>query len=240
MRFPVPVRRYDPNNPEMIDDPNADLELLGDELKSIRSVNRFFGGYSAVRRGLLALLDKGQDSEEIRILDLGTGSADLPVYLMGLGRQLQKKIIITAVDNHPLILQIARERTKANSNLIIEKANLLELKYPPGMFDVVLCSLTLHHFSFEEIVEIMRSMKQLCRIGFVVNDLRRSWIAAWTTWLYMRFTTRNPMTRKDSYLSVLRGFTADELKRMALQAGVEIIESRRQAFFRLLLIGRHD
>jgi hypothetical protein len=69
---------YDRSNSEMIDNPHADPELLRDELKSIRNVNRLFGGFSAIRRGILSLLDNERDGAEIRILDLGTGSADLP------------------------------------------------------------------------------------------------------------------------------------------------------------------
>jgi ubiquinone/menaquinone biosynthesis C-methylase UbiE len=240
MSFFVPARRYDRNTPEMIDDPNADAELLRDELKSIRNINRFFGGFTAIRRGILSLLDKERDGDEIRILDLGTGSADLPVYLIGIGQRLRKKFTITAIDNHPAVIQIARERTRSVAHLTIEQANLLELDYPPAMFDIVLCSLTLHHFSSEEVVEILRSMKRLCRIGFVVNDLRRSWIAAWATWLYIHLTTSNVMTVTDSYLSVLWGFTVGEMKSMAEQAGIHMFEIRKQAFFRLLLVGKPD
>ena len=241
MNLFVPARMYDRNTPEMIDNPSADPELLRDELKSIRIINRLFGGYSAVRRGILSLLDNKRDGAEIRILDLGTGSADLPVYLMRIGQQMHKRFTITAVDNHPAILRVARERTQSVANLIIiEQANLLELKYPPGAFDIVLCSLTLHHFSSEEVIAILQSMKRLSRIGFVVNDLRRSRIAAWITWLYIHLTTTNVMTVTDSYLSVLRGFTGDEMKRMAEQADIQKFEIRRKAFFRLLLVGEHN
>jgi ubiquinone/menaquinone biosynthesis C-methylase UbiE len=234
----IPARKHDRDAPEMIDNPNADPELLKDELKSIRTVNRLFGGFSAIRMGLLALLDQEKDGAEIRILDLGTGSADLPVYLLSISQELQKRFIITAIDNHPSIVRVARERTLGVANLTIEKANILALQYPPGAFDIVLCSLTLHHFSSEEVVGILQSMKRLCRLGFVVNDLRRSRLAAWLTWIYIHLTTTNVMTLTDSYLSVLRGFTADELRKMALHAGIQSFEIRKRAFFRLLLVGK--
>lgn len=240
MNLFVPARRYDRDSPEMIDNPKADPDLLRDELKSIRTINKFFGGFSAIRRGILTLLDNERDGSEIHILDLGTGSADLPVYLVGIGGQLRKKFTITAVDNHPAVLRVAREQTHGAANVTIEQADILNLKYPPGAFDIVLCSLTLHHFSPEEVIAILRSMKRLSRIGFVVNDLRRSRISAWATWLYIHLTTTNVMTLTDSYLSVLRGFTAEEMKRMAEQGGIQKFEIKRKAFFRLLLVGKHN
>jgi 2-polyprenyl-3-methyl-5-hydroxy-6-metoxy-1,4-benzoquinol methylase len=135
--------------------------------------------------------------------------------------------------------RISPERTHGVANLTIEQANLLDLRYPPRSFDIVLCSLTLHHFASEEVIGILQSMKSLCRIGFVVNDLRRNRIAAWMTWLYIHLTTTNVMTVNDSYLSVLRGFTRAELKSMAEHAGIQTFEIRRKALFRLLLVGKH-
>jgi len=232
----VPARRYDACVPEMIDDPDADATMLRDELKSIRTINRFFGGYPALRRGVMKLL-AGTESKTIRVLDLGTGSADLPVYLVHLFRRLHRSIDITAVDNHLRVVEVAKERTRQYNEISIETANLLNLNYAPGAFDIVICSLTLHHFSHEDAVKILRSMHTLSRVGILLIDLDRSWVAAWTTKIYTHLTTRNPMTRTDSYLSVLRGFTPGELKDMALTSGLRDVEIYRRPFFRLLLIG---
>jgi len=239
MSLLVPARRYDPNVPEMIEDPDADAQLLRDELKSIRTINRLFGGYAAIRRGMgLLLADVKKD--EISILDLGTGSADLPIYLLELGRRLNRRFQITAIDNHPRVLEVARERTRRHPEILIETGNLVSPNYPPGAFDIVLCSLTLHHFSREDAIRIVHSMNLLCQIGFFVNDLDRSWIAAWTTKCYTHLTTRNPMTQTDSYLSVLRGFTPSEIQDMVSEAGLQNIKIYRQPFFRFLLIGKRQ
>lgn len=239
MSFLTPARRYDIDVPEMIDDPDADETLLRDELKSIRTINKFFGGYAAIRRGLgLLLVDSKRD--DLTVLDLGTGSADLPVYLVKLSRRLNRTIHVTAVDNHPRVLKVARERTKRYPEISIQAGNLLSLKYPPRAFDIVTCSLTLHHFSRDNAIRILRSMSLLSRIGYVVNDLSRSRRAAWTTRCYTLLTTRNRMTLTDSYLSVLRGFTPHEVREMAGAAGLQRVEIHAQPFFRFLLVGRHQ
>ena len=223
----------------MIDDPGADAALLRDELKSIRTINRFFGGHASIRRGVKKLLPQVV-TEEISILDLGTGSADLPVYLVHYFRRINRRVRITAVDNHPRVVEVARERTRTYAEISIETADLLNLNYPPGAFDIVMCSLTLHHFSDQDAITIIRSMNTICRTGFLVIDLERSWIAAWITKGYTHLTTRNPMTLKDSYCSVLRGFTPNEMRAMALAAGPREVEIHRNPFFRLILIGKHQ
>lgn len=239
MSILVPVRRYDPDVPEMIDNPDADAGLLRDELKSIRTINRLFGGYLAIRRGMRMLMADIK-KDELTVLDLGTGSADLPVYLLEIGRRLKRRIHITAVDNHQRVLEVARERTKQYPEITIQAGDLLNLNFSPGAFDVVICSLTLHHFSRGDAIQIIRSMNLLCRIGFLVNDLSRSRIAAWTTKAYTGLTTRNRMTLTDSYLSVLRGFTPDEMREMVAEAGLQNIEIYPQPFFRFLLVGKHQ
>ena len=239
MNLLVPTRRFDKHVLEMMDDPAADPAMLKGELTNLRKINRYFGGLSAIRKSLVSLLQGKRDASEIRILDLGTGSADLPIHLVENAKMFDRKFHITAVDNNPVVLEVARERTKSYAGITIERGDLLDLKYPPKAFDIVICSLTLHHFSNEDVLKILNSMRELSRIGFIVNDLKRSWPAAWTARLYCMATTRNPMSIADSYLSVLRGFTPDELRSMAHRSGIQTFEIRTHPFFRLLLIGRH-
>ena len=150
MSLLVPPRRFEHDVLEMIDRPDANAEMLRDELESIRGVNRLFGGFSAIRSGILSLLDKHRSAHEIQILDLGTGSADVPVYLVGLGRSLNLKFHITAIDNNPTVLQVSRERTRPFPEITIKPGDLTSLSYEPEAFDIVICSLALHHFSPED------------------------------------------------------------------------------------------
>ncbi|HTY37667.1 MAG TPA: methyltransferase domain-containing protein [Bacteroidota bacterium] len=231
-------RKFDPGLPELIEDPNADEGLLRDELQSIRTVNRFFGGERAIRLGIGGFLERAGD-RVITILDLGTGSADIPLYLSRLARKRKRRIHITAVDKHQLVLNEARRLTEHVPEITIEAGDILNLDYPPASFDIVLCSLTMHHFSSADGVRIMRSMRELSRIGLVIVDLTRGPMAVCVAWLYTALTTRNPMTRTDAVLSVRRGFTVREFRRLAEEAGLERFIVRTIPFFRILLVGMH-
>jgi len=235
----VPARRFDPDLPEMMDLPNPDACVLREDLGNLRLINRYFGGLRAVRKHAVGLMSKIDHSRTIQILDLATGSADHPISLVRTARALNRRIRITAVERSPLTLTVARERTENYPEIVIEEGDLLQLGYPPKSFDVVLCSLAIHHFSRPDAVRILKKMIQWSRVGLIINDLRRSWLAAWTAWIYTHVTTTNPMTLNDSYVSVLRAFTSRELQEMADEAGVRDPQVFRHPMFRLILVGVH-
>lgn len=236
----VPERDFDVDRPEMIDLSNNDPQILADDLRNLRRINRFFGGWATVRGELDRFLTRFKHQNKISFLDLATGSADLPIalsnWLAGSGYQHH----ITAVDKNPQIVSIARDQTRHNSNIRIEMHDIMDLDYPDDSFDIVLCSLVLHHLSDRDAIRLIECINRISRIGFVLNDLNRSWIGAWTTWIYTHVSSRNPMTLHDSYLSVLRGFTPGEFEVMADKAGVRRYRIARRPFFRLVLTGEKN
>lgn len=237
MHLFIPERRYDSSVLEMMDRPNADVSVLRDDLKNLRRMNKYFGGLAAVRTAMRPLLGQMDKEKTVEILDLATGSADHPLAVVELARHLGRRVRIVAVDKNPVMLQTARELTAGIPEISIEEGDILSPRYPDKSFDIVLCSLTLHHFSRADAVAILRNMARLCRVGLIVNDLRRSWLGAWMAWLYTHLTTRNPMTLYDSPLSVLRAFTLEELATMAEEAGINHTTITKQPLFRLVLIG---
>jgi 2-polyprenyl-3-methyl-5-hydroxy-6-metoxy-1,4-benzoquinol methylase len=239
MKFLIPSRQFNQDLPELMDIANPDPGILRQDLGNLRIINRWFGGLRAVRRHTTGLISKIDHAHTIQVLDLATGSADHPISLVRMARSLNRKIRITAVERNPLTLSIARERSAKYPEIVIEEGDLLNLHYPPKSFDIVLCSLAIHHFSTNDAVKILKMMIEYSRVGLIVNDLYRSWPAAWTAWIYTHLTTRNPMTLNDSYVSVLRAFTPQELRGMAGEAGVPDPRIFSHPMFRLVLIGEH-
>ncbi|HLF20571.1 MAG TPA: methyltransferase domain-containing protein [Bacteroidota bacterium] len=237
MNLLVPQRLFDAAQPEMIDRADHDTALLAEDLSNLRRINRYCGGISAIRTPLVKLFDQVPPLKTIEILDLATGSADHPVEILNLARKSHRTLRIVAVDKNPQILEVASHITRDYPEISLAKEDLLQLDFADKSFDIVLCSLALHHFSNEDAVKILHEMHRLSRVGLIVNDLNRSWIGAWTAWLYTHATTRNPLTLNDSYLSVLRAFTPEELREMAVNAGIREFEIMTKPFFRLILVG---
>jgi len=235
----VPDRRFDAHEPEMIDRSDNDPVLLDQDLRNLRVINRYFGGLAAARSGFLRLLKRIPQEKVIEMLDLATGSADIPVHLTHLARRLGRQVRILAVDKNPRILDVASRITRDYPEIQLKRKDLLRLDFPDKSFDIVLCSLALHHLGTRDAVKLIREMHRLSRVGLIVNDLNRSWLGAWAAWLYTHATTRNPLTLNDSYISVLRAFTPNELRDFALEAGLSRFLVMTRLFFRLVLVAEH-
>jgi 2-polyprenyl-3-methyl-5-hydroxy-6-metoxy-1,4-benzoquinol methylase len=235
----IPTRQFNPDILEMMDAPYANPQILRQDHGNLRTINKYFGGLRSIRKHAMDLVSRIDRNNPVRILDLATGSADHPIALIELARTLGRSFQITAVERSPLTLSIARERTAQYPEISVEQGDVLALQYPPKSYDIVLCSLAIHHFSRNDAIQILRMMSTISRIGLIVNDLYRSWPAAWTAWIYTHLTTRNPMTLNDSYVSVLRAFTPGELREMADEAGVPNPQIYSHPLFRLALVGEH-
>lgn len=239
MNLQIPQRRFDPQIPELMDIADHNAEILRDDLRNLRTINKYFGGLHAVEKSVIDMIARIEKTRTIQILDLATGSADHPIALADLARSLKRSIRITAIERNPITAAIARERTSSYSEISINEGDILSIDFSNKSYDIVLCSLAIHHFSREDSIRILGMMTNLSRIGLIVNDLDRSWPAAWTAWLYTHLTTRNPITLNDSYVSVLRAYTPNELRTMANEAGVPHPKILRHPMFRLILIGKH-
>jgi ubiquinone/menaquinone biosynthesis C-methylase UbiE len=222
-----------------MDLPDANPQLLSDDLKNLRTINRLFGGLAAIRKHIRPFLERSNGKPVTSVLDMATGSADHPLALVELAQRLKRPVAVTAIDSNARMVEISRQRTAHVSAITALQGDILSPEWPDGSFDVVLCSLALHHFSQEQAHDLVRNMCRLSRIGFLVNDLRRSRLGEGAAWLWTRTTTRNPMTRNDAIVSVQRGFTEDEFAEMGAASGVRRFSVHKEPLFRLVLVGEH-
>jgi SAM-dependent methyltransferase len=238
MNLLTPSRRFDPKYPELIDRPGTDRALLREELQMLEKTNRRLGGHQLMLQYLGRLLGQNRITS-LRILDLGTGLADIPRAIAGWARQRQVPITIVAVDGNPVVLQMARESCRDWSEIQLEQHDLLALPFASDSFDLVLCSLTLHHFSSADAVAILRRIHEMARLGYIVNDLRRNWLAVCSMELLARTVIRSHIVRHDAPQSSRAAFTIHELRDMASQAGLTNFQiNRHHAVFRMVLVGR--
>jgi len=233
----VPPRRFDPQVPEIMDRRGNDAALLRADLGVLDYINRFLGGHRIPLDYLDELLETAP-IHPVRILDLATGGADVPRAIARWARRRHLAVEITAVDGNPEIVTIAREQCAAWPEIRIEQHDLLALPYAPTSFDVVLCSLALHHFAEAKVVAILRRIHDIARVGYVINDLRRNRVAIGVSKLMARTIIRNPIARFDAPASCERAFSIPELRSMAARAGLSGFNLRRHRFFRLAMTRR--
>jgi 2-polyprenyl-3-methyl-5-hydroxy-6-metoxy-1,4-benzoquinol methylase len=210
-------------------------ELAGN-LRDIRRANRYFGGTRAVLRTVRPLLRDWPDAEPLALLDVATGSADIPAALLGVAQRAGVHADIVATDAQPGVLAIARAAERPGQ-LRIEQADARALPYPDAAFDVVTLSLALHHFAPEEGLQVLSEMRRVGRRLLIVNDLERCRSGYLGAWLVGRLLTRNRLTRHDAPLSVQRAYTRAEALALARAAGWRQTHARGAAPFRYVLTG---
>ncbi|HEX6746462.1 MAG TPA: methyltransferase domain-containing protein [Longimicrobium sp.] len=222
---------------ELMDEPAQDRTELAKSLDDLRAVNRWLGGTRVVLHHLADLVAR-HPREAYRILDVGTGSGDIPLEIARWARGEEVQVHVVATDNHATTLAFAREHTAAEPVVQVEAADALRLPYADGSFDFVLLSTALHHFDDErDCIRVLREMHRVSRIAFVVNDLARSRAALLgARLLAATFWRRHPVTRHDGPLSVRRSFTPDELRALAARAGFANGRVRAHFPFRLSLV----
>ncbi len=160
------------------------------------------------------------------ILDLATGSADIPCMIADWARVRNIKVRIDAVDFHESTLEIARRRAAGYPEISLIRADARDYS-SAQTYDIVCCSLALHHFSENDAVKLLRQMRRLTHDKALVADLERSWIAWTTVWLLTTLVFREPMTQYDARLSVKRSFSYREFRSLAAAAGWENFFHRR-------------
>jgi SAM-dependent methyltransferase len=107
----------------------------------------------------------------------------------------------------------------------------LQLPFADHSIDIVMCSQVLHHFEGADALELLREMNRVARIRVIVSDLRRSWIAAAGLWLASFPLRFHAISRHDGVVSVMRGFTPEELVDTVRDAvGRKTAVHRRRAF----------
>jgi SAM-dependent methyltransferase len=228
----VPARRLDP---EWIDREGNAPEDLAAALADIRAVNRLLGGRRVVVDAIAPYLRAAPRDAVLRILDVGTGSADVPIAIAKAASRMGRRVEIVAIDRDPATVELARRAASGHPAIRVLRADAFAPGFPDGSFDLVVASMVLHHFPHDDAVRFVEVMRRLARRAVLVNDLRRHALAWAFIALAARLTWRHPMFVHDAPLSVLRGFTDRELARIAEDAGASGATVVRRWPYRLLL-----
>lgn len=219
---------------EYLDAPNNHATELGGNLRDIRRLNAWFGGTRLAVTEVQRVLSGQQCA---RVLDVATGSGDIPMALSRWGKSEGIELEIVATDLSPQVISEAR-RYVVGRDVRVARADARHLPWNDGTFDLVCSCLALHHFEPDEAVQVLREMCRVTSGAMVVIDLARSYLGYIGTWVATRTVATNVLTRHDGPLSVLRAYTPREMSDLAQAAGIPRAEVRTRPLFRQVLIGR--
>jgi 2-polyprenyl-3-methyl-5-hydroxy-6-metoxy-1,4-benzoquinol methylase len=214
---------------EMMDDFTLEGVEFRDTLDKLEIINRFLGGNSVTIKGLKKLLHKQTKTKTITIIDLGCGHGDILRDVAKFGRKNKYNFKLVGVDANPDAIEYARELSKDYSELSFETIDIFSEDFKKQTYDVVLCTLFLHHFKNDQLIPFLKTVIKKATIGGVVNDLHRHRIAYYLFKMIGVFI-KNKMVREDGLTSVLRAFKKKEIKTILTKVQVPFTIHWRWAF----------
>lgn len=220
--------------PERLDTGDYTPEEYETCLAELRRVNRWLGDASALRRSVLAAI--GRDSpRQFSLLDVGAGSGELlrEAARWARGRRMRARLV--GLELNARAARAALEESGGYPEVSALRADALRMPFADGAFDYVMCSLMTHHFTDEGVVALLSEMARVARRRVFAIDLHRRRAAYFLYTTAGRLVVRSPLVREDGALSILRGFEAGELLRLAERADLPRAEVRRRLPFRLVL-----
>jgi len=208
--------------PEAMDDPNLDADDHAQALRGLARLNLLSGASGRLWTPLSSLCR--ELGRPVRVLDVATGSGDIPIGLM---RRAERNGLVMCVDGcdvSPVAVASAQGRIRSSSGDASGPTffvhDVVKDALPDG-YDAVICSLFMHHLSEADAVKLLGEMRRCTNHLVLVNDLQRGLMNNMLVRAGSELVTRSWVVRKDAVLSIRAAFTRGELRDMAAEAGMD-------------------
>ena len=138
-----------------------DVETLAPEsaatiLKTLETINQWVGGVRATLWHVKRVARRWSPGQRIRMIDWGTGGADIPRAIIDWARPRGFHVDITGVDRNTEVLAYAKKACAAYPEITLFQEDLNALLPFHEPFDYAISSLCLHHLTDPEIVDLLK------------------------------------------------------------------------------------
>lgn len=221
---------------ELIDEPGipfSDWEIC---LNELNTVNTYLGGHKITNAGVREILNTFSP-KYLTICEIGCGGGD---NLKAIHKAFSKKVKLKYIGvdlNRACTDFAAKNCAGLNAEFICSDYRDVAFTQKP---DIIFNSLFCHHFRNDELVEMLKWMKQNSTRGFFINDLQRHPFAYHSIKTLTKLFSRSYLVKNDGPVSVLRGFHKNEWQRLMAQAGIEHYSIEWRWAFRYLVIVKNE
>ena len=201
--------------PEVMDDPALDPASHRQALAGLSTVNWFSNSAGIVWSQIGQM---GSRRHTLRVLDIASSGGDVAVGLWRRAARAGFRLEVLGLERSPLALAVARERAKSTDGQVeFRHADVLTDPLPTG-FQVVTCSLFLHHLDEASAITLLRKLAAAAEL-LVVNDLHRSRSGYLLAQAACRLLTRSAVVHLDGPASIAAAFTVPEAAALCQAAG---------------------
>lgn len=206
---------------EVMDDFELRGEDLAKTLRDLDKVNRWLGGNKITIHGIKKILSETNPTEPVKIVDVGCGNGTMLRQIAEYGRKKNIPFKLLGIDANPYAIEIAEELAGAYPEIEFETLNIFSTSFAEKKCDIVLCTLTLHHFEEAGIEQLLSTFLKSAKFGVVINDLQRSKAAYYLFQIFCAVFIRNDIAREDGLTSILRGFRKEDLEKFSRKIKVK-------------------
>lgn len=203
--------KYRTLEPEIMDDFALEGETLREALDKIASINKWLGGNRIIIKSIDELIKNKQFNAPITIADVGCGNGDMLRAIADYAKKKKLQVKLIGIDANAFTIDYAIKCSTRYPEISYLCLDIFSDQFKDIKYDYLLCTLTLHHFTNQEISDLLNIFYKNATFGVVINDLQRSQLAYRLFQLVAMVFNLNEMNRKDGLTSILRGFKKEEL-----------------------------
>ncbi len=207
--------------PELMDDPDLDPEQHRRALEGLKRVNRLSRSAAIFWPALKRSVRDLPADRPLRVLDLACGGGDVTREIARRARRSNLPIQIDGCDINPFAVEYSSAGGNGKESAPVRFFALDVLSDDlPRDYDVLMCSLFLHHQSRDDARRLLGRMAEAARRLVLINDLRRTRLGFALAHVACRLLTRSAIVHYDGPLSVRAAFTSEEALELAREAGL--------------------
>ncbi len=228
--------KYRSNKKELLDGIDIPSGLLHKNLRELDILNRFTGGHTISLNGIKQLIT--DRNKTYHVVDFGCGSGDTLRVIADWARLNNYRISLTGVDINADAIAYLKIQCSEYPEISGVTADYLDYLNSNKSIDIVHCALFCHHLHNDELIHLFTYLRQQVKLGFVINDLQRHWLAYYSAWLFPRLLNGTKLAKNDGPISVLRGFKSQEIIQMFEKASITDYSIKKVFAFRYLIVGK--
>lgn len=217
---------------ELLDADNIPFEDIKKNMEELETINKYLGGHTITKKGLQNFLPV---KKSLLVCEIGCGGGDNLQALRAFSLKKKLHLNLMGIDIKTSVIKyVSESQQHLNANWIASDYRVVNFK--DNKPDVIFSSLFCHHFTNEQLVEMLQWMQQNSTKGFFINDLQRNVIGYYAIKLITSLFSKSYLVKNDAPLSVARSFTKNDWQQLFLKAGIKNYSIRWQWAFRYLIV----